>query len=158
MTTTQRAQTITRQTNRLAVDAPDLDAETPCGEYVRTHGDDPWYPTDYAHSEFKDKREAAYANARSVCQECPLRLACLDAAMNIEGRREAISRWGMWGGLDPIERHLLARRLGKKGEGRRRKPIDHGTTGGYQAHHVRGEEACDLCREAQAADRRKRRA
>lgn len=156
MTTTQRAQTIARPTNRLAVDAPDPDAENLCGEYVRTHDDDPWYPTEGAHSPDKVKRDAAYAIARSICQTCPMRTACLEAAMDIEGRRDASSRWGMWGKLDPIERHLLARRLGKRTPGSRLKPIDHGTPAGARMHYRRGIPLCDRCADADNVARAER--
>ena len=44
-----------------------------------------------------------------------------------------------------------------RGQGIARKPIEHGTNRGYQAHRRRGERACDSCRVANAeADRRYR--
>lgn len=41
--------------------------------------------------------------AKRVCEDCPVRLACLDEAL---GRDR---QWGVWGGLSAPERELLLR-------------------------------------------------
>jgi WhiB family redox-sensing transcriptional regulator len=49
-------------------------------------------------------RNQAVARAKAVCQKCPVREACLRAAM--DGREKL----GIWGGLTPEERTKLRRR------------------------------------------------
>ena len=46
----------------------------------------------------------AYEIGREICNGCPIREECLEGAME---RRE---RYGMWGGLIPIERRRIERR------------------------------------------------
>ncbi|GGJ81742.1 hypothetical protein GCM10011583_11490 [Streptomyces camponoticapitis] len=53
---------------------------------------------------------AATLYARRVCENCPVREACLDAALAEEGGCGRDSRHGIRGGLDGDERHTLARR------------------------------------------------
>lgn len=45
-----------------------------------------------------------YDEARAVCDACPVRLDCLDYALR------AKERFGMWGGLTPLERLRIERR------------------------------------------------
>lgn len=45
-----------------------------------------------------------YEEARAICSECPIREDCLDYAM------ENRIRFGMFGGLTPIERRRIERR------------------------------------------------
>lgn len=47
---------------------------------------------------------AFYDEARAICNACPVREACLEHAL-----REK-ERWGMWGGLTPIERRRIERK------------------------------------------------
>jgi WhiB family redox-sensing transcriptional regulator len=63
---------------------------------------DVWFPDD-------DKRSSR-ALPKRICGGCPLRDACLEAVMTMEGGRRASSRYGVWGGLDERERETLARR------------------------------------------------
>lgn len=42
------------------------------------------------------------AEARRICERCPVRLPCLEAAI-ANGER-----WGVWGGLTPEERRSIA--------------------------------------------------
>lgn len=49
-----------------------------------------------------------YEEARQVCLGCPVRQACLAAAMEAEGTDNLGYRHGMFGGLTPRERHQLA--------------------------------------------------
>ena len=45
-----------------------------------------------------------YAVAKRLCEECPVVGFCLEIGLD--------DKWGMWGGLDPIEREKL-RKSGK---------------------------------------------
>lgn len=45
-----------------------------------------------------------YDEARTICMACPVREQCLDHAL---AEKE---RWGMWGGLTPIERRRIERK------------------------------------------------
>lgn len=47
---------------------------------------------------------AFYDQARSVCLACPVREECLNHALDEK------ERWGMWGGLTPIERRRIERK------------------------------------------------
>jgi hypothetical protein len=49
-----------------------------------------------------------YDLARSICNRCPVRKACLDLAMAAEGWR-VVERAGMFGGRSPKERNAIAR-------------------------------------------------
>lgn len=57
-------------------------------------------------------RPDPYADARPICDRCPVRAGCLDFAL--DGRED----YGMWGGLDPDERKVLLRRTGSIGRAR----------------------------------------
>jgi hypothetical protein len=45
-----------------------------------------------------------YDEARKICTLCPVKELCLEKALE---RKE---RWGMWGGLSPIERRRIERK------------------------------------------------
>lgn len=49
-----------------------------------------------------------WAPARAICTGCPVMAECATAAVQAEGRRAITSRFGMWGGLTPAQRHALA--------------------------------------------------
>jgi WhiB family redox-sensing transcriptional regulator len=84
-------------------------------------------------------------HAKQVCAGCEVRTECLDyAAANAE-------QYGIWGGLSPRERQGL-----RTGRQHLRRPINHGTQGGYQAHRRRGEQACTSCIDANIRARQKR--
>lgn len=53
-----------------------------------------------------------YAIAKRMCEECPVSGLCLEMGID--------ERWGMWGGLDVIEREKL-RKSGKVPSGRLEK-------------------------------------
>ena len=55
----------------------------------------------------KDPRK--WDGARAVCGACPVRAECLADALAVEGNR-ATSRHGMFGGLTPEERAVVADR------------------------------------------------
>jgi hypothetical protein len=56
----------------------------------------------------KDSRET---QAKTICKRCPLALKqeCLEVAMRTEGNASATARYGVFGGLDGMERADLAR-------------------------------------------------
>lgn len=51
-----------------------------------------------------EEYEKAYAPAKAICEVCPVRLQCLDQALDNK------ERWGCWGGLIPIERLRIERK------------------------------------------------
>lgn len=48
-----------------------------------------------------DEEPHLYAIAKRICEECPVSGFCLEIGLD--------EKWGMWGGLDPIERAKLAK-------------------------------------------------
>ncbi len=57
-----------------------------------------------AHPELKEDRELRERRAKAICATCPVRVECLEYATRI---REP---YGIWGGLNEIERRLMMRR------------------------------------------------
>ena len=49
------------------------------------------------------------AVAVAACWKCPAREVCLRAAMDAEGTARTSSRFGVWGGLTPMQRSALHR-------------------------------------------------
>ncbi|WP_065573605.1 WhiB family transcriptional regulator [Micrococcus luteus] len=49
------------------------------------------------------------AEAVAACRQCPAHEACLRAAMDAEGTAHTSSRFGVWGGLTPMQRSALHR-------------------------------------------------
>ena len=49
----------------------------------------------------------AYQAAARVCVRCPVRLECLEAALDEEGPSSAGNRYGMRGGLTPGQRRAV---------------------------------------------------
>lgn len=45
---------------------------------------------------------------RAICARCPGRQQCLDEAMRMEGSVGHTSRFGVWGGMTPVERAAMA--------------------------------------------------
>jgi hypothetical protein len=56
------------------------------------------------------------AVAIRFCHGCPVRLKCLDLALTAEGDAPAASRYGVFGGLTPAERHKLHERARKRAQ------------------------------------------
>lgn len=81
---------------------------------------------------------------RAVCAGCPVRRTCLAAALT------SAEPWGIWGGLDPDERAILARSLGLAAPATR--PL-HGFRARYAKHGCR----CRACRHAHAVYEHQRR-
>jgi len=55
-----------------------------------------------------------YVEGRKICAGCSVQVECLEFAMESEGQRVSESRYGLWGGLDPLERAELARQRRKE--------------------------------------------
>lgn len=98
------------------------------------------------------KREIAHIQAKKNCARCPiaLREECLEMAMRTEGRAVAANRYGVFGGLDPVERAELAK------ERRTERPTsphtaDHGTAARARVHRRAGETPCGPCLNAESA-------
>jgi WhiB family redox-sensing transcriptional regulator len=49
------------------------------------------------------QRRVTYAEARRICSTCPLTEPCLEYAL------ASHAEYGVWGGLDPVERRALER-------------------------------------------------
>lgn len=83
--------------------------------------------------------------ARQICAACPVVDECRAYVLEIDEIH------GFWGGLSEGERRQIMRPDGRKNNGRRKKPIRHGTRNGYMARR-RGEDACPACLEALALE------
>ena len=60
-----------------------------------------------SHLERKDEREAREQRAKAICATCPVRIECLDYAIEIREPH------GIWGGLNELERKaVLAQQVG----------------------------------------------
>lgn len=83
------------------------------------------------------------AQALAVCASCPVRLACLAFAVQME------IDFGVWGGVTAVDRRPNRKRP-RRGKGVRdatRKPC--GTPAGYTRHRRRQEDACARCAAAE---------
>lgn len=83
------------------------------------------------------------ALCRNICATCPVQPDCQEAAL------KAGEAWGIWGGLDPDERVLIASKQGY--------PVPtvlpaHGTNTRYAKHGCR----CTPCRQAHTTHERRR--
>jgi WhiB family redox-sensing transcriptional regulator len=54
-----------------------------------------------SHLERKDEREAREQRAKAICATCPVRIECLDYAIEIREPH------GIWGGLNELERKAV---------------------------------------------------
>ena len=93
---------------------------------------------------FPEKGESNTA-AKKICHRCDIEAACLTIAL-ADPELE-----GVWGGTSHRERQTM-RALATH----RVRPIKHGTPSGYRTHTRRGEDICELCRDARAAARQHR--
>ncbi|MDQ0842439.1 WhiB family transcriptional regulator [Streptomyces sp. V1I6] len=122
---------------------------------------------------FLAEEGAGLRKARKFCAVCPVREACLAAAMLEEAFAPAADRAGVRGGLTPQQRADKAKREPRpvnepchqepatkpreQKATRSTGPVVCGTRGGYQKHRRNDEKPCDACRHANtAADRRLR--
>lgn len=90
--------------------------------------------------------------ALRVCRRCPVQSECLVDALN----DPLLQDIGVRGGLSQRQRRKLRPYLPVQPGGRR--PISHGTEGGYRAHRRRGEVPCDECAQAARDAKNERRA
>lgn len=90
---------------------------------------------------------AAVKACKELCRKCPVKADCLEHAVKYDEP-------GLWAGTTRDKRRSLAR--GERVVSRR--PINHGTIGGYIAHIRRGEELCRPCKDAHAMYQRVNRA
>ena len=58
---------------------------------------------------FDDVRSAETARAVGICCRCPVVDECLAAALRLEEGLPAAMRFGVWGGLSPVERARMPR-------------------------------------------------
>lgn len=70
-------------------------------KYARCLGEDPelWFPTPGVSSVRKNLERAV-----AICHQCPVRLQCLEWALDIEDRPNVIGSHGVFGGLLATER------------------------------------------------------
>lgn len=74
-----------------------------------------------------------------VCPICPVRLDCLTEMMRAEAQHAD----------DYIQGHAaMSARARRRWRLPHEKPIEHGSNGGYHAHHRRGETPCGPCLDA----------
>lgn len=123
---------------------PDWQKDASCGEYPVEW----WYPERGAPRTFIDR-------ARNICADCPIRIKCLQYALYHN------ERIGIWGGTTPDERKQLAKtssdiRQTARTHTVKRKPVKHGTYGGWAQHIRRDEEPCEPCRKAKNNYQRKK--
>lgn len=85
-----------------------------CPGFADIHGYDPWFPTiigDQGEEYYDDgtiwaafgDTDPYYEEARAICQSCPIMEKCKQYALDNK------ERWGMWGGMTPIERRRVER-------------------------------------------------
>lgn len=61
----------------------------------------------FPHNKDGQPGTPSYRKAREACSGCVVKAECLAEAMDYESADGAY-RYGIWGGLSPHERHLLA--------------------------------------------------
>lgn len=89
---------------------------------------------------FPDRGDlASVANAKAVCAVCDVRAECLQYAIDTE------QDLGIWGGATRVDLQVA-----RRGRGRPKATIMHGTNAGYAAHRRNNESACDDCLRAHA--------
>lgn len=121
-------------------DAPDWRDRAACRDQA-TRDHDPWHPPE-------GRQEAElYAEARQICDGCPVRSDCLAVALALLARTGELH--GMWAGMTADELRRYARATGRPA----RKVPQHGT----RSRYVTGCR-CDPCRAANRRDRAQRRA
>lgn len=102
---------------------------------------------------------ADQAAAKEACAECPVLAECREQVLRLESGYGLSARHGVQGGLTPQERFDLdevapptAPPPRPKGP---RSPAKCGTRPGYQKHRRVPEEACQPCKDANAAANRR---
>jgi WhiB family redox-sensing transcriptional regulator len=59
---------------------------------------------------------AQMEHARAICRACPVRTQCLQLALQLDAQH------GMWGGMTPLERNRIRRRVNKQARSAVRRP------------------------------------
>ena len=123
--------------------APEWAAQALCADpaYTDTR-DEIWF------APAKDK--VAVSLAVETCFRCPVRLACLRAALDAEGGANKSDRYGISGGLTPHQRRQVHEELvrRKTGDSPKRKVAECGTRSGYSKHIREKSRICAPCRQA----------
>lgn len=87
-----------------------------------------------------------FREAQRICQNCPVRLPCLEYGVTTTVGDAKILVTGIWGGKTERQRIWIRRQ--RRGKQRSPRPIKHGTLHGFERHHQLGEEACWWCQDA----------
>lgn len=103
-------------------------------------------PTEWWYPQRGDKAHRAHL----ICADCPVRTECDEYATQHRDTH------GVWGGVSGRARRRTLQGLPEKPRFVTRKPIAHGTDAGYAAHHRRGEEPCQPCKNAHSQRNRLR--
>ena len=69
----------------------------------RAHPSEMWFPDDLPTA----MKNRVTRDAKAICDICPVRAECLDEARDIEGGSNGRGRYGIRGGLTPMERAAL---------------------------------------------------
>lgn len=77
---------------------------------------DLWFPTSYD----TPAGRAQTSDAIRICQQCPVRLQCLEDAMEAEGGKKLDGRYGIRGGYTPADR-FNGRRAATRAHTRRQR-------------------------------------
>lgn len=76
------------------------------------HNPDMWFPVG-VRGKYADQHPNPYiARAKTICRTCPVRIVCLQFALDFEHGRD--TRHGIWGGMTEPERDTLVRHLRRK--------------------------------------------
>ena len=121
-------------------------ADAPCRE------NDP----DLSFPKGSGKLSVQHEQAMKDCARCPLvlREECLEIAMRTEGSASAALRYGVFGGLDPEARAVLAKE--RRAELRERNTQGHGTPARAKRHRRDDEAPCGPCLSAESEAQRHR--
>jgi len=60
---------------------------------------------------YRNNPETRWDEAKAICKRCRVKKQCLDLVINLE---EHDDRWGVFGGLNPLERKELRIKLRRK--------------------------------------------
>ncbi|GCD40853.1 transcriptional regulator WhiB2 [Streptomyces paromomycinus] len=85
---------------------------------------------------------AQIERAMAICDGCPVRAACLSAALTMEHGKSIAERAGIWGGATALERHRMAPSVGlpapQTTASERRTEVAH-----FAAYHLAENEIAD---------------
>jgi WhiB family redox-sensing transcriptional regulator len=75
-------------------------------EHAACIGEDPrlWFPNDEGRRHYDRRVRALTMTARAICARCPVRIDCLQYAIDVD------ARFGMFGGLTEWERTKITKR------------------------------------------------